>query len=385
MSILKAKKSHISIFSNQRPRHRQLGGPMIPYIKDRLMLNDAQLGLVLLIFGIGAMISMPMTGWLIHRFGSRLLGIASGLAMAFLLPLLAIAGDVKLLSCLILLFGGAQGMSNISINTHAVTVEIKYTQPIMSRLHCLFSFGGLAGASFISVQLNASLSLLLSALNVSALILSIIVLQARHLLPASEDIRVEKSNDKLSFPERKVLLLGILCFICFTVEGAVLDWSAVYLNQSLGYTAAMAGIGYACFSVAMSTARFFGDQVIQKITPVIMVQAGSALAAAGLLSALFPPFPHAELFGFILIGLGAANIVPILFSSTGKLSSISPGASLSIVTSMGYLGILLGPVMIGFVADAATLTSALSGLAAGMMLVCLNARIIAPSQALQEG
>lgn len=383
MSILKAKKA-ASLFFLINGLAIASWGPMIPFIKDRLMLNDAQLGLILLIFGIGAMISMPITGWLIHRYGSRLLGIASGLIMVFLLPLLAIAGNVKMLCCLILLFGGAQGMSNISINTHAVTVEIKYGLPIMSRLHCLFSFGGLVGAALISVQLNAGLSLLLSALNVSAIILSIIVLQARHLLPASEDIRVEKSNNTQTFLDIKVLLLGILCFICFTVEGAVLDWSAVYLNQTLGYTAAMAGIGYACFSVAMSISRFFGDKVIQKITPVVMVQAGSILAAAGILSALFPLFPRAELLGFILIGLGAANIVPIIFSSTGKLSTISPGAALSIVTSMGYLGILLGPVIIGFVADATTLSLALSGLAAGMVFVCLNARIIAPAQALQE-
>lgn len=345
--------------------------PMVPFAKSRLALNDAELGLILLAFGIGALITMPLTGWIIHRFGIRNIIILSGLMMLCLLPLLTLASSAFSLSLILFLFGTSNGAMNVSMNSHAVAVEQASESPVMSGLHCFYSLGGLVGAASLSFLLESGFDLFLCAFYLSILMTIILVSQFRSILPEQN---LSKDKVKFEFPRGKIWLLAALCFIAFLAEGAMLDWSAVFLISSHGYEVSMAGIGYATFAVAMAFGRLIGDKWTKRLGPVGIVQLGTAMAASGLL--LCTTQLHLELLGFVLIGLGASNVVPVLFSCAGRMPGISPSMALTVVTTLGYAGILLGPAMIGFAAQATTLSFAFICVACLLLGVTFSARIV---------
>lgn len=345
--------------------------PMIPYIKERLNLNDADLGMLLFEFGVGALFIMPIAGWLVHKYGSRKIILSSAAFVIVLLPFLAAASSSVILGVLLFLFGLSMGASNIANNAHSLVVEAYLKCPAMSGFHCLFSLGGLAGASAMSLLLEIGLELSTCAIVVSAVMGILLLFQSRNLLPPEFRIAASQSSP-LSFPGPKVLLIGALCFISFLAEGAMLDWSAVFLNSSAHYNEAIAGIGYAVFSVAMAFGRWTGNQLTQKIGRIQMIRFGSLVASGGLLLAIHTPWNYAELFGFFLMGIGVANTVPLMFSAAGRVQGTSPNVSLTIVTTFGYTGILLGPSLIGIVADMTSLSFALSCIAAMLILVGIS-------------
>lgn len=336
--------------------------PMVPYAKERLELNDAALGLVLLAFGVGALITMPLTGWLVHRFGIRNVSIISGLIMMGMLPFMASASTAASLSVFLFLFGASNGAMNVSMNSHAVAVDKSSDRPVMSGLHCFFSFGGLLGAAGLSACLEYGMGLFTCALSLSIIIIVALISQFNNFLPSEyDDTNVEKP--KFTIPKGRIWLLAILCFIAFLAEGAMLDWSAVFLISSHDYEPASAGLGYAAFAIAMAFGRFIGDKVTERFGPVAVVKIGAYLAAAGFLIAVTVHWAHLELLGFVLIGLGAANIVPVLFSKAGEQPNTPASLALTVLTTLGYTGILLGPGLIGLVAQATSLSIALSGIA----------------------
>lgn len=349
--------------------------PMVPFAKMRLELDEVLLGLVLLAFGFGALIMMPITGWLVHRFGNRNSCIGAALFLPLIIPLLVLAPNAISLSAILFFFGGILGVMNVSMNSMAITVEANAKIPLMSSFHCLFSIGGLTGAAAMSILLNQKLQLLTTAYMISAVICLIILTQSRFLL--SESLHHKKmKNSPVSLPSLSVFCIGVLCLISFLAEGAMLDWSAVYLRSDVNYDAAAAGLGYAVFSVAMATGRWTGDGLIHRYGAPFMVQMGGIIAASGLLIVLYLHWMHLEILGFFLIGLGASNIVPMLFSAAGKVKDTSPGLALTVVTTFGYTGLLLGPSVIGFVAQATTLSSALTGVAFLLGVIGLTGRVI---------
>lgn len=345
--------------------------PMVPFAKSRLDINDAELGLILLVFGIGALFTMPLTGWLIHRFGVRNIIVVSGLIMMGILPLLAFTASPILLSIFLFLFGASNGAMNVSMNSHAVAVEQTSSRPVMSGLHCFFSLGGLVGAGFLSFLLEADYDLFFSVSYIAIALMFTLITQFTSLL-SPEDKGKEKTE--FSFPRGKVWLLASLCFMAFLAEGAMLDWSCLFLISTHGYQVSNAGLGYAAFAVAMAFGRFVGDRLTKRFGPVNILQFGSLLAASGLVLSVFGS--HLALGGFVLIGLGASNIVPVLFSAAGRLPGISPSLALTVVTTLGYTGILLGPALIGFAAQATSLSFAFICIALLLTAVTLNARIV---------
>lgn len=351
---------------------------MVPFAQSRLDLNDAELGLILLMFGVGALITMPLTGWLVQRFGSRNIVAVGACGMIVILPLLTLASTALTLTFFLFLFGASNGALNVSINSHAVLVESKSPKPLMSGFHCLFSLGGLLGAGFVSIFLELGFGLFSCAVLVSAVMMLILLTKFRHLLPSCDDVRVDSQN-KFTMPSGKVLFLAVLCFIAFLAEGAVLDWSAVFLLSNRDYDLSIAGIGYAAFSIAMSFGRLVGDRLTQRLGPVIMVQMGALLAASGYLIAVTISWGYFELLGFVMIGLGASNVVPVLFSTAGRQPKTSPSQALTAMTTLGYTGLLAGPAIIGFVAQATTLSLALSGIAILLLIVSFNGRIVQPA------
>ena len=348
--------------------------PMVPYAKARLGLDDADLGLVLLAFGGGSMVSMPLVGWLTHRYGNRKVISVAGLMLCVAIPLLAIVPNAPALAAVLLYFGAMLGAVDVAMNAHAVEVERRDGRALMSGFHGLFSIGGLAGAAIMSTLLALGLTLWASALAIALMLALIVLSQRSSLLPGVDDAAEWSTVFRL--PRGLVLLLGVLCFVSFLAEGSMLDWSAVLLRDFRGFSAASAGIGYACFSVAMAAGRLAGDRVVERLGPVSAIRIGASTAAIGFLLAAMAPWPAASLSGFVLIGLGASNIVPVMFSAAGRLPGNPPAISIAAVTMLGYAGLLSGPALIGFMAHASNLPVALAVVAGLLLLVAGSARIV---------
>jgi predicted MFS family arabinose efflux permease len=226
----------------------------------------------------------------------------------------------------------------------------------------------------MSALLALGLTLWAGALTIALLLALIVLSQRGSLLPGVDDAAGWSTGFRL--PRGLVLLLGLLCFVSFLAEGSMLDWSAVLLRDFRGFSAASAGIGYACFSVAMATGRLAGDRVVERLGPVSAVRIGASTAALGFLLAAMAPWPAASLSGFVLIGLGASNIVPVMFSAAGRLPGNPPAISIAAVTMLGYAGLLSGPALIGFMAHASNLPVALAVVAGLLLLVAGSARIV---------
>lgn len=343
---------------------------MVPFAKARLALDEAQLGLVLLCMGLGSTAAMPLAGFLSHRRGNRGLLAISGTLLCFAIPLLASAPSTLLLGAALAAFGAAIGVVDVAMNAHAVDVERLHGRPLMSGFHALYSIGGLVGAAVMTALLGAGLSLTVCAIAVALALLAIVATQWRHLLVIIPD-RASAERTMFTMPSPTILLVGVLSLVMFLAEGAVLDWGAVLLRSARGVAISDAGVGYAAFSVAMAIGRLTGDRTTAAIGPVRVVRYGAVVAAAGFVVACGLPWAATSLLGFVLVGLGASNIVPVLFSTAGRVPGMAPGVAIATVTTLAYTGLLAGPAVIGAFARLTSLPLALGGVAA--LLVCVSA------------
>jgi fucose permease len=336
--------------------------PRIPEVQRELGLSHGTLGLALVGPAVGALLAMPSTGWLIARTSSRFVATGTALMLCAVLPLPAIAPNVVLLFVALTALGAANGVLDVSMNVQAVGVEQRYRRPIMSTFHGLFSVGGLVGAA--GAGLAAALGLgARQHLFIVAVMLGIATLVAsRHLLPASTD----EAHDGPTFvrPSRPLLALGVIAFCALVGEGAMADWSAVYLGNTLGTTAAFAAAGYAVFAAAMVVGRFAGDWATARLKPARVIRYGGALVAAGLGAGLLIGQPWSALLGFACVGIGLSCAFPVLLSVAGQTTRMAPGVAISAVAMLGYTGFLAGPPIIGFVAE-------ITGLRVGLGLVAL--------------
>ncbi|GAB3718431.1 MFS transporter [Spirosoma flavus] len=357
--------------------------PMVPFAKDRLALNDANLGLLLLLLGAGAMLMMPTSGWLVSRFGSRIVIAGAALTMALTLPLLIVLPSTAATAVTLFLFGAGVGSIDVAMNTHGVQVQNLYGSPIMSSLHGLFSVGGLLGSLGLGFLIKLGLNPVYAIVTIAALMILITLTQYKHLFPpdveraiiakfSTADEKPIETNRRFSWLQGSVLFLGIMCFAIFLAEGAILDWSAIFLRDSKGIDAEFAGAGYAAFSIAMAVMRLVGDKLVARLNSKTVVVGGSLLGAAGLFFAILSPWVAGALLGFVLVGLGAANIVPVFFSAAGRLPGIAPTVSLSAITTIGYTGMLAGPALLGFIAQQFSLSTALGAIAFLLLIVALS-------------
>lgn len=344
--------------------------PLVPYAKSRLAIDDGTLGLLLLCLGIGSVLIMPATGGLVGRFGSRAVILAGGVGYAMALPVLAVGSSVALVAAALLLFGASLGAMDVAMNIHAVEVERGSARPLMSAFHGLFSFGGIAGAGSITALLASGLSLGAAAIGgVTVVVMALAIAAPRYL-----ETRIGRAAPFFVRPRGLVLLLGALAFVAFLVEGAILDWSALLMTGHQQMPAALAGLAYAVFSVAMTVGRLTGDRIVSVLGGRLVLVLGGLLTAAGLIVVLLARWPVAALGGFLVVGLGASNIVPVLFSAAGRQTAMPSGLAIASMTAIGYAGILAGPAAMGFVAEAWSLPVAFAMLAVLMMAVPLCAR-----------
>jgi predicted MFS family arabinose efflux permease len=347
--------------------------PHIPYVQTKLGLSEAMLGLALLSMAVGALISLLLSGWLIGRFGSRRVTSVAAVAFCLALPWPILAPTLPALMLALALFGLCNGAMDVAMNAQSVTLEERYRRPIMSSFHGLFSLGGLAGAAAGGLLLANGVTPLSHVLS-ATLILGLVGLVAlTQLIPSEASPR--HGDPALALPRGPVAGLCLLAFFTLVGEGAMADWSAVYLKNSLGAGPGLAAAGFAAFSLAMAVGRLTGDGLVSFFGPVKLVRASAALAALGLALAVLIGHPYAAIAGFGCVGLGLANVIPILFSAAGRTPGISAGAGIAAVATSGYFGFLAGPPLIGFVAELTHLSWSLGLVALFIGLVALFAHI----------
>jgi predicted MFS family arabinose efflux permease len=346
--------------------------PLVPFAKARANIDDGLLGLLLLCLGAGSVVAMPLAGALAARFGCRLvIALSTGL-ICLTLPFLATVSVLPQLVASLLIFGAGVGCLDVSMNIQAVIVERASGQTMMSGFHGLFSLGGIAGAAGLTVLLGAGASPLTAVLCVIAGMAVALALSASHLLPYGS----KTEGPTFALPHGPVLFIGVLCFILFLTEGALLDWSAVFLTSVRGMDASQAGFGYAAFALTMTTGRLTGDRVVRRVGPIRIVIFGALCAAAGVALATLISYWQVALLGYALVGLGCSNIVPVLFSSVGRQTIMPENVAIPAITTLGYAGILVGPAAIGFVSHSTNLQTAFMILALLLLGVAASGRLL---------
>ena len=349
--------------------------PMVPYLKQRLSLDEATLGLVLLALGAGSVTAMPVVGALTHRIGYRRVILAGGMLSCFALPLLGWASATMALTGALFGFGLALGAVDVAMNAHAVEVEQHEGSALMSGFHGAFSIGGLLGAGGMSAMLALHVPLEVAA-TITAVCLALALASQRGALLTKQQTTEPATAAAFRLPDALLWLIGLLCAASFLAEGAMLDWSAVFLRDVRNIPSSISGLGYAFFSVTMAVGRLTGDRVVARFGPVPTVRLGAPIAAAGLLVIITTHGMALNLFGFALVGLGASNLVPVMFSAVGRLPGRIPAVSLATVTALGYAGMLCGPALIGFLAHATSLGFALAMVAVLLLGVGLSASVV---------
>jgi len=340
--------------------------PLVPYARERADISEAQLGLLLLCLGTGSMLMMPFVGRLAHRIGCRNTMYLASVGIAASLLALAVVPSYWQLVVALLLFGASIGTADVNMNLQGAMVEQHYNRPMMSGFHGLFSAGTIFSAALVSVSLWLGLTPVQA---IGTLLLAgtlALVTVGRNMLPfATLEAKTRRSR-----PTGFIVLLGVLCFIAFLVEGSMLDWSAVFLNSERNMPMDIAGVGYAAFSVTMAAGRLSGDVLVARFGTRLLLVAGSAIGLAGMAVAIVLDHWLASVIGFVLVGAGIANLVPIFCSCVGRQRQMAVAQGLAIMNSIGYMGILMGPALIGFLAHVTSLSVALMA-AASLLCVVL--------------
>lgn len=324
--------------------------PKIPEFATRLGLDEAKLGVMILLFGLGSLVMMPIAGSQIARFGSSTVTRFAAVLLTPCLIYLTFVGNVWLGGAAIFLFGGLIGAMDVAMNANAVSVERHMRRAIMSSCHAFWSLGGLIGSAtggflidHMGVGPHAILATVVAGLMVAAA-WPLVFHDAPH--PDEDPASRPRGLPKSPLP----WLIGILALFCMIPEGAILDWGALYMRNELGASATLSGFAFAAFSLTMAVMRFAGDLIRDRFGAVITLRACAAIAIVGLMIIGFAGNSTIAIIGFALCGIGISNIVPIAFSAAGNLPGMAPGVGLSIVTTMGYSGILVAPSAIGFIA-----------------------------------
>ena len=344
--------------------------PQIPVFLTRLGISEFTLGLLILLFGAGAVSAMVWAGHLIPRHGSKKVTALFAVSCCFGLLIVALAPSVWTAAIAMYVFGGTIGATDVSMNANAVTAERRLGRAIMSSSHGFWSLGGFVGggAGGIVIQNYGHVA---HAAMVSVAAIAITAAALRHLVA---DLPLAQEHRKFSLPRNPtVYVIGAMALLCMNSEGAVLDWGALYLRQELGSDIATAGFAFGAFAGAMALMRFVGDGVRNRLGSVTTFRISALVAAAGMLVAGLSPWPWLAITAYAVSGLGIANTVPILFSAAGNQPGVSPGAGVSVVTTMGYSGILAAPSIIGFVGERTGFAPIFVAISFILLMICLMA------------
>ncbi len=347
--------------------------PYIPVIKHHFDLGEALLGMTLLSMALGAVIAMPLSGFLCSRFGSRFVTILSGVLFCCLLPIPILASDFNILLLGLFLFGACNGAMDVAMNDQAAAIEKRWSKPIMSRFHGFFSLGTLMGASLGALLLSTDLSKVLHVVSVAGLTGFIMILMWRYCLKINKNSE-PSARQGFKMPSKYAMILGFLALFALMAEGAIVDWSSVYFTDNLGVDAGLASSGFIAFAVTMTLGRIWGDKLRESFGTGQIVFGASILAAFGLSFVLLLPFPLTGIIGFACVGLGISNLNPVLLSISSTLAQDSPETAITTVTLMGYLGFIVGPAFIGVIAEITSLPIALGIIVLSIIYIGFSSR-----------
>lgn len=341
----------------------------IPSITQQLHLSEASLGLVLFALPIGSMAALPFAGWLVTRWGSKRVATNAVLLYATLLLLIGMANSIALLVSVLVLFGMTGNVANIAINTQAVGVEAKYSRNIMASFHGLWSLAGFTAAGIGTFMMGKAVLPFHHFLLVTALLGAGVAASFQYLLPNEE--RSTEPTPLLVKPDGTLLKLGLIAFCCMICEGAMFDWSGIYFQNVVRAEKDWIGAGYTAFMCTMAAGRFVADWVVARIGFTRTIVLSGCLIASGLLLAVAFPSLVSAIAGFLIVGFGVSSVVPLVYSQAGRSKKVSPGIALAAVSSVGFLGFLIGPPLIGLVAGLFGLRISFLGVALMGILVAL--------------
>ncbi len=343
--------------------------PLVPLAQARSGLDTGSFGLALLCFGGGSIVAMPAAGLAASRVGARPVVLAAVVVACGALPCLATVARPPTLAATLALFGAGLGALDVSMNLQAIAVERDAGHAAMSGFHAMFSAGGIFGAGGVALALSAGVDPRVTVAAIAVALVAAAFATRGELLATRTG-----APARFARPHGIVLVLGFVAAAAFLVEGAVLDWSAILLATVRRVPVAGAGAGYVAFSLAMTAGRFGGDRLVQRVGGRDALVAGAAASASGLAIVAFAPWTGAALAGFALVGLGSANVVPVLFTAAGRQTVMPESLAVPAMTTIGYAGLLAGPAAIGAVARASSLPIAFALLALLMAAVAATGR-----------
>ncbi len=334
----------------------------IPAVQARLGLSDAALGLVLLGLPVGLLTALVLVSRWIAKYGSHKVVLAMALLSIITLPLLAISPSPLVLFIELFFFGGGLSAMDVSMNEQAVLVERQAGKPIMSSFHAGYSIGGFAGALLSAGLIAIPFFTPFWHFLTNAILYTVLIgLTYPQLIPtAASD---GQQQPVFQMPARALWILGAIALASALGEGVSADWSAVFLTQDLSANPSLAALGYAAFSLTMTAGRLIGDWLTAKLQPSGVVRLGGFLSTAGFVLVLLAPNPLFAIAGFGLVGFGLSNTIPVLFSVAGNHPDFSPGAAIAGVATIGYIGFLIGPPLVGILAEVFSLRFAFAVIA----------------------
>ncbi|WP_291948037.1 MFS transporter [Chitinophaga sp.] len=343
-------------------------------IQLAMHLNNAGLGTVLLALPIGSLISLPTAGVLVSKYGSRQVAVNAGIVYAALLPVLGLAQEPWQLMLVLVLFGFSGNLGNIAINTQAVAVESMYGRSIMASFHGLWSTAGATGIGIGWIMVALNIPPVYHFLIIAFLGWMILAFSASRIL--QQDAGVQENQPLFSKPDRFLLILGIIAFCSMICEGTMFEWSIIYFRRVLKIDPSFAVASSFAFMTTMATGRFIADSMRIRFGAKKMLIMSGILTASGLMIAVIFPYFFTAIFGFMLVGLGVCAVVPLVYSAAGTTKLMTPGMALATVSTIGYLGFLCGPPLIGYVAQLSSLSVSFTMIAVmGALIAVMSSRI----------
>lgn len=343
-------------------------GVHVPSVKSHYGLGERSLAIAMLASGVGSVIALLQAGRLYAHLTPRHVMPVLALVCTVAIGSLLAPAHYGWLLALMLAYGAAAALFDVGMNDEASAIERLAQRPMMSGFHGMFSLGGMAGAGVWSLLASAGVTPMQHLVGAALALGMLAIVASTCMLRAVRE--GHPGGSSLSIPRGPLLLLGLLAGIGLVGEGAMYDWSVLYLRQELAAPPRIASLGYASFSAAMAAGRFAGDWVRAHVASATLLRWSGVVAAIGMALALAVPQPWAALAGFAFVGLGFANVVPILFSAAGQVPGVAPAHGIAAVSSVGYFGMMIGPPVIGFIAQARSLTQ-------GLLVVVVFAAVVA--------
>jgi MFS family permease len=346
----------------------------IPGIKESLKLNDAHFGTILFMMPVGLILTMPFTGKLLDHYKSRTILLIGAMIYNVVLAFLGFSSYTWVLGIVLFFFGSSRNLMNLSMNAQAIGVQALYTRSIMSSFHAVWSMAGFAGAALGYLMVTLNILPAWHLLGVSLLLSAITLFYYGDTLNQKPDHNHKRSM--FSLPPKGMLVFSLICFTSMACENTMYDWSGIYIRQVLHGSKATATIAFVVYMVAMTSGRLLGDRMADRFGIQRVLAASGILITSGFTIIVLSSFIPITLTGYLLTGFGVSCVVPFVFSLAGKIPMSNPGAALASISSLGYLGFLLIPPMIGYVAQASSLRISFALIAVmGLIMIKLSSRI----------